>query len=151
MEALKLYNKLISYPFGRRIFTYLFCRRLPYFFSIKPLVLDLQEGTATVRMKERRSIHNHIPTIHAIALCNLCEVAVALTTTVTIPDHLRFIPAGMTVKYKKPARGIVRAIARVKKEDFKVGETDIFADVFDEKNENVMSAVITMNVKEKKG
>ena len=73
----------------------------------------------------------------------------ALTTEVTIPKNLRFIPSGMTVSYKKKAKGTMRAISQANKNDFKVGNVDINIDVFDEKNINVMSATITLNIKEK--
>ena len=73
----------------------------------------------------------------------------AMTTTATIPDHLRFIPVGMTVEYKKKAKGLLKAISEIKKEDFKVGEVTLHVDVFDEKSVNVMSADIRLNIKEK--
>lgn len=149
MDTLQLYNKLQKFPFGKRIFSYMLCYRIPYFFSIKPLVLELQEGKSVVQMHERRSIHNHLQTIHAIALCNLCEAAMAVVTDVTIPKNLRFIPAGMTVEYKRKAKGTVKAISRIQRSDFHIGNTNVPVDVYDEENVNVMSAVITLNIKEK--
>jgi len=149
MDTLAQYNKLKKYPLGKWFFSYMFCRKLPYFFSIKPLVIELEEGRAVVQMKERRAVHNHIPSVHAIAQCNLCEAAMAMVTVVTIPDNLRFIPVGMTVSYKKRAKGILRAIAVAQREDYKVGDTDVKVDIFDEQEVNVMSAVITLNIKEK--
>ena len=85
MNTLEFFNKAKGYPFGKKVFTYFFCRKLPYFFSIKPLVLELEVGKAVVQMKERRAVHNHIPTVHAIAQCNLAEAAMALVSDVTIP------------------------------------------------------------------
>lgn len=73
----------------------------------------------------------------------------SLVMDVTIPGNLRFIPAGMTVVYKKKAKGILKAISEVEPSDFKPGETDVKIDVYDENNFNVMSAVITLNIKEK--
>jgi uncharacterized protein (TIGR00369 family) len=149
MNTLDLYRKATGYPFGERIFTWMFCRKLPYFKSIRPKILDLEEGRAVVRMKERRSIQNHIPSIHAIALCNLCEAAMALAASSAIPGNLRFIPSGMNVSYKKIAKGTVRAVATIAPEGFKIGETDIPVHIYNEQDENVMSAVITVNVREK--
>jgi acyl-coenzyme A thioesterase PaaI-like protein len=149
MDTLKAYKKLEKIPFGKAIASFLVCMRIPYFFSIKPRIIEINEGGTIVEMKERRRVHNHLKTIHAIALCNLCELSMALTTEVTIPKNLRFIPSGMTVSYKKKAKGTMRAISQANKNDFKVGNVDINIDVFDEKNINVMSATITLNIKEK--
>lgn len=149
MKTLDLYNKLSSYPFGKQLFSYFFCRKLPYFFSIKPLVTELEVGKAVVQMKERRAVHNHLRGIHAIALCNLCEAAMAMVTEATIPKNLRFIPVAMTVEYKRKAKGVIRGISEVKPEDFKVGKVDVPVNVFDENDVNVMSAIITLDVKEK--
>lgn len=149
MNTLQLYTKLNRYPFGKQLFAYFFCRKLPYFFSIKPLITELEVGRAVVQMKDRRSVHNHLRGIHAIALCNLCEAAMAMVTEATIPKNLRFIPVGMTVEYKKKANGTIRGISEIKPEDFKVGQVDVPVHVFDEKDVNVMSAIITLDVKER--
>ncbi len=149
MDTLTLYNRLSSYPLGKKLFSYLVCKRLPYFFSIKPLFVELKEGRVVVQMKDRRSVHNHLSTIHAIALCNLCEAAMAVLTEVTIPKNLKFIPVAMTVSYKKKAKGTLRAISEIQKSQFKVGNTTIPIDVFDGDDINVMSALITLDIKEK--
>lgn len=148
MNLLAIYNKLEKYPLGKTIVSLLVCFKIPYFFSIKPRIVELQEGRAVVQMKERRSVHNHLRTVHAIAMCNLCEFAMAAVVTATIPKDLRFIPAGMTVKYKKKAKGKLTGITQITKADFKPGNVEVPIDIFDEKQENVMSAVITINVKQ---
>ena len=149
VSTLNVYEKLKNYPFGKKIFSQLVCFKLPYFFSIKPLVLELKPGKAVVQIKDRWSVHNHLKTVHAIALCNLCEFAMAVNTEATIPDHLRYIPAGMTVEYKKKARGTLKAVCETKVEDFQVGEMTSHIDVFDSSGDNVMSADIVLNIKEK--
>jgi acyl-coenzyme A thioesterase PaaI-like protein len=124
------------------------CLKIPYFFNIKPSIVELEEGRAVVQMKERRSVHNHLKTVHAIAMCNLCEFAMAVVTESTIPKNLKFIPVGMSVEYKRKAKGTLRGITQIRKEDFKVGDVGISVDVFDENDINVMSAVITLNIKD---
>ena len=126
------------------------CQRLPYFLSILPKVLELESGRSVVQMKERRSVHNHLRTVHAIALCNLCELSMAMTIEATIPGNLRYIPVGMQVSYKKKAKGVLQAFSEVKASEFQAGnDLDIHVDVFDEAKVNVMSAVICLNIKEK--
>lgn len=147
MDTLQIYQKCKKLPFGNRIMAYLVCRRIPYFLSIKPRVDALEVGHVEVSMTERKAIHNHLPSIHAIALCNLCELAMALVTDVTIPKNFRFIPVGMRVEYKAKAKGVVRAFSDMKPEDYQVGRVDVPVHIFDGNNINVMSAVITVDVK----
>jgi acyl-coenzyme A thioesterase PaaI-like protein len=147
MDLLPTYQKLSNYPLGKTIASWLVCFKIPYFFSIKPRIIELQEGRAVVQMKERHSVHNHLNTVHAIAMCNLCEFAMAVVTTATIPKNLMFIPVGMTVEYKKKAKGILTAITQISKEEFKPGNVPVPVDIYDEQQVIVMSAVITLNVK----
>jgi hypothetical protein len=60
-------------------------------------------------MKQRWSVQNHIKTIHAIAVCNLIEMAMGLATEMSIPPHLRWLPMGMNVDYLKKATGTLTA------------------------------------------
>ena len=56
-------------------------------------------------------MHNHIGTVHAIALCNLAELSAGVMTDATIPASMRWIPKGMTVEYLKKATGTMRGVA----------------------------------------
>ena len=65
---------------------------------------------ATIRATAAR-VHNHIGTVHAIALCNLAELCAGLMTDASLPRGMRWIPKGMTVRYLKKARGTLRGVA----------------------------------------
>jgi acyl-coenzyme A thioesterase PaaI-like protein len=56
-------------------------------------------------------VQNHIGTVHAIAMCNLAEIAAGTLTEVSIPDSMRWLPKGMTVEYLKKAETDVEATA----------------------------------------
>jgi acyl-coenzyme A thioesterase PaaI-like protein len=62
-------------------------------------------------MHDRRRVHNHIGTVHAIALCNLAELSAGVMAEATLPAGLRWIPKGMTVEYLSKATGSMRAVA----------------------------------------
>ena len=149
MDVLKLYNTVQKFPFGKNIFSFLVCLKAPYFRSIKPTITVMQEGRVEATIKQHRAIQNHIQTIHAIAVCNLCELAMGMLVEATIPKNLRWLPTGMDVKYLKKTMGTVTAITTAKKEDFKPGNLDIKVDIFNSSNELVDTAVITINIKEK--
>lgn len=110
-SVLQLYNTLSRKPLGHWLFSRLICFKAPYFGSIKPrmTVLEVSRGEATIA--HRRSVTNHLGTVHAIALCNLAEFVGGLTTDVSIPASMRWIPKGMTVEYLKKAVGTQHAVA----------------------------------------
>ena len=64
-------------------------------------------------MKKRRGVTNHIGTVHAIAMCNLAELAAGTMTEVSIPATMRWLPKGMQVEYLKKAESDVQAVATV--------------------------------------
>ena len=64
-------------------------------------------------MRKRRAVTNHIGTVHAIAMCNLAELAAGTMTEVSIPASMRWLPRGMQVEYLKKAETDVEATATV--------------------------------------
>ena len=108
---LKLRDGLVRWPGGAWLFGFLVCRKAPYFASIAPRITALRIGHGEATMRHRRAVTNHIGTVHAIALCNLAELIGGLTTDVSIPASMRWIPKGMTVEYLKKATGTMHATA----------------------------------------
>ncbi|MEP6881092.1 MAG: hotdog fold domain-containing protein [Dokdonella sp.] len=108
-----MFRKLGGSSMGRWVFTRIICWKAPYFGSIAPRIEVLEPGRCVVRLRQRRSIQNHIGTIHAIAMCNAAELAGGMVTEVTIPGSMRWIPKGMTVRYLKKALGVLHATARI--------------------------------------
>ena len=111
--ALKMFRKIGGSGPGRWLFSRIICWKAPYFGSIAPRIEVLEPGRCVVRLRQRRSIQNHIGTVHAIAMCNAAELAGGMVTEVTIPDSMRWIPKGMSVRYLKKALGVLHATARV--------------------------------------
>ncbi|HSX65206.1 MAG TPA: hotdog fold domain-containing protein, partial [Pseudoxanthomonas sp.] len=110
-NVLQLYRKLSRKPFGQWLFSRLICFKAPYFASIRPRLTLLEPNRGEATIEHRRSVTNHLGTVHAIALCNLTEFVGGLTTDVSIPASMRWIPKGMTVEYLKKAVGTMHAIA----------------------------------------
>ena len=110
-QVLSLYRKLSRQPFGAWLFSRLICFKAPYFSSVRPRILGLEPQRGEASIRHRRSVTNHLGTVHAIALCNLAEFIGGLTTDVSIPASMRWIPKGMTVQYLKKAVGTMHAIA----------------------------------------
>lgn len=148
MNALKTFDRLKGLPGGTRLFSLGISQAAPYFASIRPHVTALAPGLARVSMRKRRAVENHLGTVHAIAMCNMAELAGGLMTDVSIPAGARWIPAGMTVQYLKKAKTDLVATADGGGIDWASGG-DIVVPVLvrDNVGELVFRADITMNVK----
>lgn len=109
--VLSIYRRITRWPFGHWLFSRTICLKAPYFSTIKPRFVALEPGRCEIRMRDRRAVHNHIGTVHAIALCNLAELAGGVMTDASLPRGMRWIPKGMTVEYLAMARGPMHAVA----------------------------------------
>jgi len=96
---------------GKRVFSFAFSRKAPYFGSIHPRVNELRPNYAEVVVPNRRSNHNHIGTVHAIAVCNGFEMAMGALAETTIPHGLRWIPIGMDVRYTAKSTSDIVCVA----------------------------------------
>mmetsp|Transcript_14602 Transcript_14602/g.21774 ORF Transcript_14602/g.21774 Transcript_14602/m.21774 type:complete len:161 (+) Transcript_14602:334-816(+) len=112
-NVLKIYNSLKTYPCGKTLFSYFFAYNAPYFLNLRATVNDLQSGHASVSMKQRWAVQNHIKTVHAIAVCNLIEMTMGLVAEASIPHNLRWLPMGMDVNYLKKASGRLTASSSI--------------------------------------
>jgi acyl-coenzyme A thioesterase PaaI-like protein len=109
--TLALWSALAEKPGGKWLFSRLVCSKAPYFASIRPRFEELRPGFCEVHMRKRKSVLNHIGTVHAIAMCNMAELAGGTMTDVTVPATHRWIPKGMTVEYLKKATQDLIAVA----------------------------------------
>ena len=98
-RSLAAWRKIKDKPFGGRLFSAFICRTAPYFGSIKPTIRALEPGHCKVTAPKRKAVTNHIGTFHAIAMCNMAELAGGMTADATVPTTHRWIPKGMTVEY----------------------------------------------------
>ena len=76
----EMWNRLSALPGGRRAFSKFVGMAAPYTGTIHAHVEELGRradgsGFCKVSLEDRRSVRNHLNSIHAIALANLAEVA----------------------------------------------------------------------------
>ena len=110
-SVLSLWNTLSRLPQGPRIFSFVFARKAPYFATVRPRFTVLEPNHVELVIPKRRAVHNHIGTVHAIALCNGLEAAMGALAEATIPPHKRWIPKGMEVAYTAKADSDVTCVA----------------------------------------
>lgn len=152
-RTLGMWRKLAERPLGKRLFTAAVVVRAPYFRTVQPTVEAMSPGRAEVRGPKWWGVHNHIGTYHAIAACNLAELAMGMLAEATVPASHRWIPKGMTVAYVAKATTSLRAVAQV--DDVPTFGTEPFdlpvpVSVTDRAGTEVVRAVITIRVSPKR-
>ena len=150
-HLMNVYDKCTKLPAGKRIFSKMVCLKAPYCGTIKPVFKELRPGYCEIAMKKRRAVHNHIKSVHAIAMCNVCELAAGTMLEATLPSSMRWIPKSMTVEYLKIARTDLKAVCQIPNEGLEhPQELPMTVHVTDTNEVEVLRAIITMHITEKR-
>jgi acyl-coenzyme A thioesterase PaaI-like protein len=107
----RLRQKLPNGRLGAVLFSAGMCARVPYFATVIPYVKTMEPGRCEVTAPKWFGIRNHLGTFHAIAACNLAEVAMGMLMEATVPTTHRWIPKGMDSRYLAKATTGLRAVA----------------------------------------
>lgn len=125
-QVLTMWRKTSALPVvGSRVFSVLFAQKAPYFASIRPRLLTIEPNHAELLIPKRRRVHNHLGTVHAIALCNGLEAAMGALAEATIPADKRWIPKGMEVSYTAKATSDIVCIAETDPEQWTGTDPDL--------------------------
>ncbi|MCW2793365.1 MAG: hypothetical protein JWO76_2463 [Nocardioides sp.] len=117
-QVLNLWKKTSALPAGKRVFSLLFAQKAPYFATISPRFVSIEPNRTELVIPKRRRVHNHLKTVHAIALCNGLEAAMGALAEATIPGDRRWIPKGMEVSYTAKATSDITCIAETDPEQW---------------------------------
>lgn len=120
-STLDVYQKMSALPQGKRLFSIFYGQKAPYFASIHMAVREMRPHFAEITIPKRRSVQNHIGTVHAIAACNGLEAAMGLLAEATCPSDSRWLPKGMDVKYLAKSAGDLSCTAESSPEDWANG------------------------------
>ena len=146
-SILDIHRRVTRWPCGSWLFSKLVCLKAPYFASISPRIERLEPGHCEASLRHRRRTSNHIGTVHAIALCNLAELAAGLAIDAGLPPSMRWIPKGMQVEYLGKAFGTMRAVAVLASPAVEKAEgyaLPVEVDVADAAGTTVFRAIISM-------
>jgi hypothetical protein len=150
-RVLAAYERASRLPLGRGLFSLAFGLKAPYFLSIQPTVLDLRPNHAEVKVRKWWATHNHIGTLHVIAIANGLELAMGALAEATIPPHLRWIPKGMELSYTAKATSTITAIADTDPGDWAgPGEVPVRVHAVRRDSQTVVEGVIRLHVSERR-
>ncbi len=150
MNILKTYKSISKIPLGKFLFNKGIGIIAPFFGKIHPDIIELNPSRCVVRMKDRRSVRNHIGSVNAGAMCTLIELTGGMAVDASIPSHLRWIPKGMTVSYLAKAKGVLEAVCEVEGIQIEEGEIVLPVSIKNLKNREVCIAEITFYISKKK-
>jgi len=153
LPVLKIWQKCAALPAGQWLFARILCAKAPYFSTIRPRITQLDAQTCEVRLKKRRAVQNHIGTVHAIAMCNMAELAGGLLTEAALPPTHRWIPKAMSVDYLAKAETDLVARARFDTTPAfgAAAELPVTVEILDARQQTVLRARIAMWVSPKSG
>ena len=128
--VLALWQRATSLPVvgatvGARVFSVAFAQKAPYFATIRPRFTVIEPNHAELVLPKRRRVHNHIGTVHAIALCNGLEAVMGALAEASVPADKRWIPKGMEVAYTAKATSDITCIAETDPEQWTSDDPDL--------------------------
>ncbi|SHG66505.1 protein of unknown function [Jatrophihabitans endophyticus] len=150
MDVLALYDRASRVPLGRGAFSLAFALKAPYFLTIAPTLVELRPHRAVVRVRNWWGVHNHIGTVHAIAVANGLEMAMGALAEATIPEHLRWLPKGMELEYLAKSSSTLLATAETDPADWSgPGEVAVRVVATRDDGTAVVRGVIRLHVTER--
>ena len=118
---------------------------VPYSANIHPEILHFSEGHLEIGMKKRRSLTNHMRTIHAVAMANLIELTASGAVQASIPKTSRWIPRGMNIEYLKKARTDLHSVCKFEIPDWNMTQDfPVKVDLYDMKGDIVAKGEVNI-------
>lgn len=147
-DVLIAFRTLKNVPGGLTLLSKVVSRVAPYFQTVNPIIQKLDVDLCEASIKKNKSIENHIGTVHVIAICNGLEFVMGVLAEASVPQHLRWLPKGMSVNYVAKADSDIKLVATID-EEWKVGDMQIKVNAYRADGQPVVQGYIMLWVTEK--
>ncbi len=139
--------KLEGKPGGKWIYSKILGHIVPYSGSVSPRIEILGDGKAHVSILDRKSVRNHLNSIHAVALVNIGEMATGLALHSILPETHRAILVKIETQYFKKARGRLVSKASVEPPEWIDGqEVPVESQIIDSAGQMVAKTIATWKI-----
>jgi len=137
----KVWNRAKKLPGGKKLFSILIGKWVPYTGSLGLLVEELRPGYGKISIQDKRPLRNHLKSLHAMALANLGEASTGLPLVYSLPPNTRCILVGFEIQYLKKARGKITGVSSFSPpEDHQEKEIEIESSLLNQDQEEVARA-----------
>jgi len=143
-QLLATWRRFSPLPGGRWLFSRFLGWMNRYSGSVGATITTLEPGHATIVLRDRAKVRNHLNSVHAIALMNVAELASGLAMLTGLPTTVRGIPIRIAITYPKKARGSLAAECRCTVPTVTADqEYDVTSTVRDAAGDEVARATVT--------
>ena len=143
-QLLARWQRVSKLPFGKQLFSWMVGRSAPYTGTVGGVYREIRPGYASVELRDRRSVRNHLSSVHAVALVNLAEMTSGVALLTALPAGVRGIVTGLSVEYVKKARGtlICKCDAHAPSSITTTMTFDVHATITDAAHDVVSTAIV---------
>ena len=114
---------------SRRLITWMFRFKVKFAGTASIDILSTNFTSARLRLQNRRSIQNHIGSVHAAGMALLAESATGFLVGVNLPDDKLPLLKSMHLQYVKRATGDLLAVASLTPEQIEQLQTEAKGEV----------------------
>jgi acyl-coenzyme A thioesterase PaaI-like protein len=103
-------------PLQQRVLSFAAGLSVPYLATSSVEFVEVRAASATLLLRNRRKVQNHMKGVHASAMFLLAEAATGTVLSANLPDGSKYATTHIQIDYKQKATGDLTAVATLSAE-----------------------------------